>query len=57
MIVLDIPDRKDGSNKPHHWRQKPDRDMFLLVEHLPSLDHDGEADQTSPSGVLRQKSH
>ena len=54
MIVLFIP--KDGSDSPHQWRQKPDRDQYIRqVEHFPSLDHDGEADQTSLSGVSDRK--
>ena len=55
MIVLDIP-KMDGSDATHQWRQKfNQRSRILLTKHLPSLDHDGEADQTSLSGISDRK--
>ena len=55
MIILDIP-KTDGSDTTHQWRQKFDqRSRILLTKHLPSLDHDGEADQTSLSGISDRK--
>ena len=55
MIVLFIPNQKDGRDNPHQWRQKPNkRQKILLVEHLPSLDHDGEANQAG-GGVSDSK--
>ena len=58
MIVLIIPNnQKDDSDIPHLWRQMPDkRPDVQQVEHLPSLDHDGEDQPDSAERILRQKS-